>query len=240
MRRDFARILILCAVLSGTSPAIGAVINLTGAVSEGTSSTGDYTSLYDWHTASLPSGAYQLWVIQGSNINGAFINGPDQSQSGINVPLAIGANTFTIYADHRFSDVGYYGLSLAFNGVNVPVISGYAAAQTSMTSTPPLAAIPTTSLIRWDDSIIPSSGKLSYQVGDELVTLTSFQYATIGVYNADRVGPYQVGSNGILDNVGQFTLTVSVVPEPPSSLLLASGAGSVMLTLLRYRSLLRR
>lgn len=54
MRQDFARILIACAAVSGVSPATGAVFDLMGAVSEGTSSTGEYSRLYDWHTALLP------------------------------------------------------------------------------------------------------------------------------------------------------------------------------------------
>lgn len=160
------------------------------------------------------------------------MNGPGQSQSGIDVPIAIGVNTFTTFANHRFADVGYYGLSLVFNGFNVPVIFGYVAAQTSSTSTPPLAAIPSTSLIRWDDSVVPSSGNLSSQIGDEMVTLTSFRYGTIGGYNADRVAEYGAGANGVLDNIGQFALTVSVVPETTLYLLLATGMGPVVLALL--------
>jgi hypothetical protein len=237
MRRNIVLTLMLNAALAGMSRTSTADVFLTGAVAEGTTSVGNYVSFYDWHTTVLPSGAFQLWFIQGSDINGSFINGPGQSQSGIDVHLAVGQNTFTIYGDHNsaFPEIGFYGLNLAFNGVNIPVISVFAPTQTSTSSIPPFSVNPITSQIRWDDSVIASAGTASFRSGDELVTLTNFQYAAINVYNKDRVSAHQVGANGVLDNVGQFTLTVTAVPEPSSFILLCTGAGTGLLALSRRR-----
>ena len=216
MRRNIVFALMFGAALAVTSATSAAGVFLTGAVSEGTTSAGNYISLYDWHTTALPSGAWQLWFIQGSNINGSFINGPDQTQSAIDIPLVVGNNTFTIYGDHNLPDVGFYGINLAFNGVNIPIISAFAPAQTSASSAPAFSVNPVTSQIRWDDALIASAGSTSFVSGGESVTLTDFRYASIGVFNEDRVSPHQIGADGSLDNVGQFTLTVSIVPEPSS------------------------
>jgi hypothetical protein len=220
MRQIIVFALVLNVAFVGTSRSFAAGVSLTGAVAEGTTSAGNYVTEYDWHTKALPSGAWQLWFIQGSDINGSFINGPGESQSGINIPLAVGANTFTIYADLNDPDTAYYGMNLAFNGVNIPLISVFAPIQTSESSIPAFSVNPITSQIRWDDSLIASAGTASFLSGNELVTLTNFQFASVSIFNEDRVSPYQIGADGRLDNVGQFTLTVSIVPEP-SSLIMA-------------------
>ncbi|MGO9598833.1 MAG: PEP-CTERM sorting domain-containing protein, partial [Isosphaeraceae bacterium] len=137
----------------------------------------------------------------------------------INIPLNLGDNTFTIYGSHDFPDISYYGLKLAFNGVNVPVIAVFAPLQTSSTTVPPFSVNPS------------SAGSDSFISGAERVTLTDFRYAGVNVYNEDRVSPYSTVPDGRLDNVGQFTLNVSLVsavPEPSSLTMLTMAVTSVL------------
>jgi len=229
----FVFALVAGAVLAATPPLSAAGVSLTGAVAEGTNSTGNYVQLYDWHTTALPSGAWYLWFIQGTDINGPFINGTGVPNSpAINIPLNLGDNTFTIYASHNLPDTSYYGLNLAFNGVNVPLISVFAPLQTSSTTVPTFSVNPSTSQIRWDDNpAYPSAGSDSFVSGAERVTLTDFRFAGVNVYNEDRVSPYSTVPDGRLDNVGQFTLNVSLVsavPEPSSLTMLTMAVTSVL------------
>lgn len=68
------------------------------------------------------------------------------------------------------------------------------------------------------------AGPLSATIDGRTVAISAFSFGAPG---PDRVGPYTVGANGSMDYTGQLTVTVSggvsMVPEPGSVLLLATG-----------------
>ena len=210
-----------------SSPA-SAQVFLTEIVTNGTTSNGTYIDRYDWHTSTLPSGAFNNWVINGTNLDGAFINGPTSANSAVNLPLSIGTYSFTLYNNVNLPDVDYYGINLGFGTQNpnmsLPNISAFGPAWTGGLRT--FSA--NTASTRFYDSIVPAAGTLSFVTGDYRVTLTDFFFTKRDLYNRDRVNAYNNSpgapspTSSAADNVSGFSLRVeaAVAPEPSTLTLL--------------------
>jgi hypothetical protein len=140
-----------------------------------------------------------------------------ESEVQPNIPLSVGANSFTLNADPGV-DVSLIGISLFFNGASTPSISAFGPMLTApgphnfvadgAVATPGLPSA----------SLVPGAGALSFVSGGELVTLTDFFWATPSIYNQDLVGTYSTGADGLSDYVGGITVSVISVPEPQVAL----------------------
>ena len=191
------------------SSANAQTLSLTGAVTVGTNSAGAYVFPYDWDT--LPGGAFNLFMIPGTDLDGAFLNGPADNQVAINIPLMPGTYTYTTYGQPNYPDIGYYGVNLSLNGtVGAANLSVFAPVQTSAGIVPALSITPATSITKvYGGAFVDAPGTQSFSDGNMTVALTDFRYAKASLFNKDRVGPYVVGANGSPDNIGQFTLDVT-------------------------------
>ena len=98
-----------------------------------------------------------------------------------------------------------------------------------------MAADSSISTSSFDFKIVPGAGTLSFKSGNSLVTLTSYQVtamggsagaSTIDLVNSINTSPFTPPphANGVMDTYGQFTLTVTSVPEPASLSILAVAA----------------
>src|SRR5262245_39136920 len=80
------------------SAQFSSATTLSGLVEFSTDASGNVYNGSVWNTRGGDT-AVDLWVIRGTNLYGAFVNGPSDSQAGIAIPLATGEHTFTIYAN---------------------------------------------------------------------------------------------------------------------------------------------
>jgi uncharacterized protein (TIGR03437 family) len=154
-----------------------------------------------------------IFLVEGDNLDGAILNGPDAAHNGIDLTLSAGTHTYTIYAEkYNSSTWTNYSIHLYFDLAQAPQVSAMAALNVNSTQFfPPFQAYS-----EYTDDLAGHSVKtmntLVYQSGQTEVKLTGFQFSTPTLYNKDRVGPFEAKSNKTLDYVGQFTLEVKAPP----------------------------
>lgn len=228
-----------CIAVSATSIA-HAQLRLTYVNTVGLDTNRDYETQYDWHTATLPSGAYNLWLIEGITLTDPFINGLPSDNAAIDIELTPGDYTFSTYGTLNLpdSEIGAYGINLAFNNDEIgnedeakPAISAMAPVWGAGPGLPPAFSVhPSGNTTRFRDITMAAAGELAYEFGGLRVTLIDFWYASSDHFNDNRVGPYATTADSRLDNVARFTLRVEsivVVPEASTFTLALSGVGIV-------------
>jgi hypothetical protein len=215
------------------SPALRAQTLFTGISSFSSDSSGGLTSNVRWNTRGADF-IVNIFLVNGANPNGAFINGPGNPQVDISIPLNPGTYTYTMFAGQPENNP-YFGLNLFFGGNTTTAgISAFGPVQTNAVPPfPPLTANGNASTYSLIGTTIPGANSLSYLDGNTLITLTSYAWMTPPVNSLDRISalpgdPGHVGSDGILDSVGQFTLEVSLVPEPGTSALVGLAAAGLV------------
>src|SRR5687768_6583835 len=75
---------------SGQAPVV-----LSGLVEFSTDTAGNFDNLSVWNARGGDS-AVNLWVINGTNLLGPFVNGPSDAEAGISIPLSEGENQFVL------------------------------------------------------------------------------------------------------------------------------------------------
>lgn len=174
---------------------------------------GDITTR-SWDT--LGGNVYWNLFLTGGDLNGSFLNGPNDAQADIGFALTDGVHEFAFFAnDGSVSD--YHGMNFFIDGSHInPAISVFAATDVSNAGPDPvfLANGGTTPLLNVQGQSVPGAGTLIYVDGLTTVSLTSWRWADSGLENMDRVGMDSVGADGSPDYTGSFTLTVVTVPEP--------------------------
>lgn len=222
------RIVALCVApltLAAARPA-QAQASLTGVTLLGTNTSGAPLANYDWYTEpGPPSFAWKVWVVRGTNLNGAFVNGPNASQSDVNIPLTPGNYTFTVFVAHNTlfagtrNDPPAFGINLCFNKSVAPSIAAYAPTQTSLGSPPPFAGTDASVTTRGYSlgSSFPAPGGLSCRIGGVDISLVDWRMTAMPVYGLRRVGSLSTASNGLPNNVGQFTLRVETATGAPKA-----------------------
>ncbi len=155
-----------------------------------------------------------LFVMEGDDLNGNIINGPGAAQNGVNLNLAVGTHTYTIYAENANAySWNNYTLDLHFDNSNSPQVSVLAPLNsTSTLFFPPSAPNPefTEDLQGYP---VKAPNTLEYKSGATTVKVTDFHVSTPLLYNKDRVGPFESKSDGKTDYVGQFTVQVTAPPQ---------------------------
>ena len=154
-----------------------------------------------------------IFLVEGDNLDGAILNGPDAAHNGIDLTLSAGTHTYTIYAEkYNSSTWTNYSIHLYFDLAQAPQVSAMAALNVNSTQFfPPFQAYS-----EYTDDLaghsVKTTNTLVYQSGQTEVKLTGFQFSTPTLYHKDRVGPFEAKSNQTLDYVGQFTLEVKAPP----------------------------
>ena len=174
------------------------------------------------------------------NLAGSFINYgdsdfPNPPPVAISLVLTPGTHTFAVFGALP-TDTGHFGINLFFNGnlsdddnlnpIVAPQISAFAELYDG-NNNPTFAAIPNDKYVYVRQGAPDrafAAGQLSFVSGGLVVTLTDFRWNASTVYNLDRVGSFDDISDGQADAIGQFTLSVTSIPEPSSAMqfLLAS------------------
>ena len=154
-----------------------------------------------------------IFLVDGDNLDGPIMNGPDAAHNGLDVTLSAGTHTYTIYAEkYNSSTWTNYSVHLYFDLAQAPQVS--AMAPLNVTSTqffPPFQAYS-----EFTDDLAGHSVKtlntLVYKSGQTEVKLVGFSFSNPSLYNQDRVSPFEAKSNKTMDYVGQITLEVKAPP----------------------------
>jgi len=199
---------------------------LTGIGQSGAESTGQNDESPIWNTLGGDTFA-NLYVVQpNAAFTSGFINHGDGAGASIDTQLTPG--TYTIYfACDGFSnnDPGYYDLNLFFDGDNTnPGISAFAPTAV-LYGVPVPAGLPVLSLDGDNANQVPSPGVLTYTANGLSITLTQYSYDPAGAFGGpplDRVSNLNDVPDGSDDGVGVIYLTVTAVPEPSRSAIIAA------------------
>jgi hypothetical protein len=155
-----------------------------------------------------PNGGYTAPLLNSGNGDGV----------GISYNLGPGSYQFYYFVMGFWdNNPGTYGINLFFNSDNThPGIAAYSTANT-FSATPVQAGVDTLPLNGDGSHMQPAPGGLTFAAGGLSVTLTGYGYGEPGIFGGpalDRVGNLDSVSDGYLDSVGEFTLTVTAIPEP--------------------------
>ena len=202
--------LLLAVALPG---AANAQVRLTDVLTFGADSTGSsYFQPDVWDTE--PGGNWDNWLQ--SLPSGTFLNGPSDAAVQPNITLLPGTNSFRVYTSPGI-DNGNFGINLFFNGAQTPSISAFGPMLTSADQVHSFAAdsaSPTPTPVPVYNSGIPGAGTLTFETSNLVITLTDFYLATPSVFNLDQASQTSLGSDGVMDYVGGFTLVVTTNTPP--------------------------
>jgi hypothetical protein len=239
----FGRILRPCCIALLATAALNAhsQSTISGLMVMGTDGSGNWNGTTRWNTIGGDSIA-SFYIVGSSNFSDPFINGPNDAQAAVSIPLSPGLHTFTMFAAGGSSNA-HHGLNIFFNGNNTsPGISVFGMTQESATPPYPVfGANGAANSQALNGQTVPAANSLTFVDSMSIVTLTDYRFAAMPVYNQDRVGfvPFGstfVGSDGRLDWVGQFTVSVTAVPEPSTSLMFLAGALGLAFVMKRKRN----
>jgi hypothetical protein len=193
--------------------AANAQVRLTDVLTFGADASGSLLFQPDvWDTE--PGDNYNNWLQ--SVPAGTFLNGPSNAAVQPNITLTPGTNSFRVYGSPGVDNANF-GINLFFNGAQTPSISAFGPMLTSADQVHSFAAdsaSPTPTPVPVYNSGIPGAGTLTFTNGNQVITLTDFYWATPSVYNVDLVGGRTLGSDGVMDYVGGFTLVLTTNTPP--------------------------
>ncbi|MBS1724337.1 MAG: hypothetical protein JSS66_15450 [Armatimonadetes bacterium] len=204
--------------------AASQALSLTGITAYGVHGDNTSNGVEEWVTSDS-SGEWNLYV----QVNGQFVNWGNGANAYINVPLSMGKNTISVFADGAAG--ARYGMAFMFDGMNtaprIAAANDQGASEALFQKVG--AGISTLDIF---GAPRPSPDSLVYSDGSVMATLTGMSF-TNGVFGGtDLVSPHDLGANGRPDNFGTVTLDVQAVPEPCS--MVAVGLGAI--ALLRKRA----
>ncbi|GEM_PF-1999686 len=213
---------------------------LTGATAFLADQNGKFTPDTDrWNTLGGDA-LSNFWMSTGTpggspdGLSSPFINGPGDVNAAISIVLAPGVYQFTVFGNDG-TPIAYHGMNLFFNGDDLnPRVSAFAQDRTGLLTIPPffpdaspqtLGLQPTT----FQGVVVPGTGTLNYNDGENIVTLIDFFWTAPSVFGADRVYGFGTVPDGQREFIGSFALRVEAIPlpgtipEPSSLFLLSSG-----------------
>lgn len=154
-----------------------------------------------------------IFLVEGDKLDDPIINGPDTRSNNIERTLSAGTHTYTIYAEKSNSYTWTnYSVHLYFDLAQQPQISAMAPLNVNSTQFfPPFEAYS-----EFTDDLngrsVRTLNTLLYKSGQTEVKLVGFHFSNPTLYNKDRVSPFEVRSNRVMDYVGQITLEVKAPP----------------------------
>ncbi len=160
---------------------------------------------------------------------GSFLNSGDGASTRFSMELTPGTHNFevllqsTSWADNNVANPGSY-VNLFFEQRNSPGIS----AKLAGGNTGALEALDPSDIsqvINDAGGLAPPAGDLTFRSGLDVITLSALEMTYIGV--GDQVQVDDAFPGGGDDSMISFTLDVTVIPEPSTSLLMLLGLGLV-------------
>lgn len=215
---------ILAIAMSNIGQTTASAATLTGGTLFSANAAGSAAGNETWNTVGGDP-AYNFYLTSGG-LGNPFITSGNAAATSPSVNLTPGVHTFSIFAESADQGaISHYGLNLNFNGSGTTGISVFAPRTTS--SIPPYPAFSVNSSLSTPQlnlSSGPAAGTLSLTSGGLTITLTSFFFAAPeSVFGLNRVSPFNNTPSIANDYVGQFTLTVTEVPEPATAPLVLLG-----------------
>ncbi|HYG33717.1 MAG TPA: immunoglobulin domain-containing protein, partial [Clostridia bacterium] len=200
-------------LLTLASGDLSAQIRLTDVTIFSADNVGNWTGPDIWQTR--PRGHYVIFIQDGPS-GGPFLNGQTSEAVQPNIPLPLGDYSFRIAASAG-ADYPNFGINLFFDGATKPSISAFAPLRTSPTAPHSFEASKasyTSGPVPYNG--VPGAGTLSFESGNQRITLVDFYWATPSAYDLDLVGGYSPGPDGMNDYVGVMMLSVTPLePTPP-------------------------
>lgn len=213
MRHCLVSVALALAAFS-TSPALAAV-KLTAMHIVSTDEAGKIQGVGAHRFRTTQHGGHPaIFLVPGDDPAAAILNGPKTADNEIDITLSAGTHTFTILAERSNSYTWTnYTLQLFFDRARSAQISALVPLNVNSTQFfPPFSANPgqIEDLAGYPGK---SPGALVYKSGPNEVTLTAFHFSDPSLYRLDRVSPFEVRSDRVLDFVGQITLEVKAPPQ---------------------------
>jgi len=155
-----------------------------------------------------------IFLVRGSDLTGAIINGPNAAKNGIDIPLAAGTYTYTILIEKINSySWNNYTIQFFFDFSNSPRISALAPLNTTSTLFFPPFEANKEFIENLGGYQVKAPGAMVYKQGQTEVKLTAFHFSQPDLFGVDQVTSHEVRSDRVLDFVGEFTLEVTAPPE---------------------------
>lgn len=210
-----SKLTILFALLTAALSQASAAVKLTAIQVISTDANGKIQGVgaHRFKTT-LHGGQPAIFVVKGSDLAGAIINGPGLAQNDVSIPMTGGVYTYSLFTEVTNSyKWNFYTLNLHFDNSNVPQISALTAINSSSTQFfPPISANS-----EFTDAINSASVKapntLVYKSGQTTIEVTDFHFSAPNVYNQDRVSAIDTKSDKVLDYIGEITFKVTAPPE---------------------------
>ncbi len=181
---------------------------LTGAAQFSAEKGGALYEYQFWNTLGL-DGDYDLWIALDPN-GASPVNGPDDADANISVPLAAG-QTYTFYTfaqEGASTTFSYSAMNLFFDGNNsTPAISVYGALNNSA------FAADSANTLTLQGTNVPGSGATAASVDGVVVALTAYTWNKPAVPPGNVCQSFSFTPGSTPNYFGSFTL--KVFPEAP-------------------------
>lgn len=235
--RRFLFVIVLVGFSAGNAGSAFSAVLLTDSSVFSANSSGENWNGWIWNTQAPPVDTPNRWNLYYSSssdpMNPVFINSENDSSTNINIAMTAGSHSFLIYGEAvttSLDPMQHFVLNLYFGGnqaaPDISALHGQSCAGVC-------AASHWNGLDLFGNSGLggntdaQEAGTLIYASGGSQILLTGFTWAIDeGVDEVwphwDNTLPYGGGS-GTPDFVGEITLRVTQVPEPPTLAILLFG-----------------
>lgn len=219
------------ALLAAATPAL-AQGTLSDITVYSTTSSGAF-NFSDYYNTRTGDFVYNIYV--STTANGSNVLNPSATLS---TPLALGTNTFYLFGDPG-SRPDFYGFNLFLDGGTTPFISGYAATNGGTVLSNQGQVTFEGTRVGINPPLTVQGAGTTFAANGFLYTLTDFSFNTTQQFG-DIASPLVLGPNGSADYFGTISIsvapiTVGVVPEPSTVVLMASGLLGVLGVTIRRR-----
>lgn len=212
---QFIRLIVLTSTALLFEAETQAAVNLTAIQMISTDDTGKIQGVGAHRFKTTNHGGQPcIYVIQGEDLNGNFLNTPCPAQNGVNIPLSVGKHTYTMYAQNANSySWNNYTLNLHFDNANAAQVSVLAPLNSNSTQFFPPSRPNGEFTEDLQGHSVKAPNTLEYKVGQTLVRVSSFNISNPILFNKDRIAPFEAKADNKPDYIAQFTVEVEAPPQ---------------------------